>query len=297
MPETYVNVYDQVGEREDLIDIITNITPTETVALSRFGRGNAKSFKHDWLTDTLATADSGNAIVDGASATFASSDYVVRTLVSNYTQILRRNISVSYSQQAIVQAGLNDEFDYQREKKTKEIARDLDSALINQTSASGTSAAARRLNGALAAITTNTSAMAGQPVSQTGFNQVLQLCWDQGGSPNAAYVAGFNKRTISNWTQPGGQRNIDATGKRIIQAVDKYDSDFGVILIVLERFMPAAQIMILEEQYWKVAYMRPLFFEKLGAVGEQARGSVVSEATLEYLAENSSGKITGTATS
>ena len=119
MPETYVNVYDQVGEREDLIDVITNISPTETVALSRFGRSNSKSFLHDWLTDSLATADSGNAIIDGASAAFASSDYVVRTRVSNYTQILRRNFSVSYSQQAIVQAGITDEFDYHPEKKTK----------------------------------------------------------------------------------------------------------------------------------------------------------------------------------
>src|SRR3990167_4162330 len=100
MPEQYVNVYDQVGEREDLIDIITNISPEETVALSRLGRSTAKSFQHDWLTDTLATADSGNAIIDGASAAFASSDYAVRTRISNYTQVLRRNFSVSYSQEA-----------------------------------------------------------------------------------------------------------------------------------------------------------------------------------------------------
>lgn len=244
----------------------------------------------------MATADSGNAIIDGASAAFASTDYAVRTRVSNYTQILRRNFSTSYSQEAIVQAGLNSEFDYQRTKKTKEVARDLDSALINQTSASGTSAVARRVNGALAAITTNTGNAGTETLGQTLFNQVLQSAWEAGGSPNAVYCAGFNKRTISSWTQPAGQRNVDACGKKIVNSVDKYDSDFGLLTIMLERFMPAAQVMILEEKYWKVAYLRPLFFEELGKVGEQRRGSVVSEATLEYLAENSSAKITNTAT-
>ena len=264
--------------------------------LSRAGRSIAKSFLHDWLTDTLATADSANAIIDGASATFASTDYAVRTRVSNYTQILRRNFSTSYSQEAIVQAGLQSEFDYQRMKKTKEVARDLDSALINQTSASGTTAAARRLNGALAAITTNLGNSNGETLGQTLFNQTLQSAWEQGGAPNAVYCAGFNKRTISSWTQPSGNRNIDASGKKIVNSVDKYDSDFGLLTILLERFMPAGQIMALEEKYWKVAYLRPLFFEELGKVGEQRRGSVVSEATLEHLAENSSLKIINTAT-
>jgi len=65
--------------------------------------------------------------------------------------------------------------------------------------------------------------------------------------------------------------------------------------IYLERNMPATQVSILQEEYFSVAFLRPLFFEEVGKVGGQRRGYVESEYTLEYLAENSSGKITGTA--
>ena len=42
MPQNYVNVYEQVGEREDLINLVTSISPEETVTMSRLGRANAK---------------------------------------------------------------------------------------------------------------------------------------------------------------------------------------------------------------------------------------------------------------
>lgn len=296
MPNAYVDTYRAIGNREDLINLITNISPEETVFMSRVGKSTARARYHEWLTETLQASNSGNAIIEGASAAFASGDVTVRTRVGNYTQILRKVWASSYTQDEVEKAGIaGTEFDHQRVLKTKELARDMNSALINQASASGDSSTARTLNGMLAAITTNTAAAGGQILEQATYNSLLQTIWTAGGRPNATYVGGFNKRTISSWTQPL-QRNIDANGKKLVVSIDTYDSDFGIQQILLEREMPASQVALLEEKYWKTAFLRPLFFEELGKVGEQRRGSVVSEITLEYLAENSSGKITGTAT-
>jgi len=292
----YLDSYYAVGNREDLINIITNISPEETVFMSRIGKTTATLRVHEWLTETLQAANSGNAVLEGATAAYASSDVTPRTRVSNHTQILRKTFSVSYSQDRFDKAGISGtEFDHQRMLKTKELARDMNSALINQASASGTSAVARTLNGMLAAITTNTGSANSLPLDEANFNTVLQNIWTQGGAPNAVYVGGFNKRTISGWTSPLN-RNIDAAGKKRVVATDVYDSDFGQMSIYLERHMPAAQVAILEEKYWKTAFARPLFFEETGKRGGVREGYVESEITLEYLAENSSGKITGTAT-
>lgn len=300
MPNAYLDTYAAIGNREDLIQTITNISPEETVFMSRIGKGNAIARFHEWLTESLQASNSGNAIIEGASATFASGDITPRTRLGNYTQILRKPWSTSYTQDEVEKAGVGGtEFDHQRVLKTKELARDMNSALINQTSASGTSAVARTLQGALAAIASNTASMTqnniANPLDQTVYNELLQRIWQLGGRPNATYVGGFNKRVISAWTQPLN-RNIDANGKKLVVSVDTYDSDFGVQTILLEREMPPAQVMVLEEKYWRTAFLRPLFYEELGKVGEQRRGTVVSEITLEYLAENSSGKITGTST-
>lgn len=295
MPNAYIDSYAQLGNREDLINIITNISPEETVFMSRIGKTQARARVHEWMTESLQASNSGNAIVEGTSATFASSDVTPRVRLANYTQILRKVWSSSYTQDEVEKAGVGGtEFDHQRTLKTKELARDMNASLINQTSATGTSAVARTMNGALNAIATNTGTMGGVPLEQGLYNAQLQAIWAVGGHPNATYVGGFNKRVISSWTAPL-TRNIDANGKKLVVSVDTYDSDFGVQMILLEREMPSTQVMIVEEKYWRSAFLRPLFFEELGKVGEQRRGSVVGELTLEYLAENSSGKITNTA--
>jgi len=275
--------------------LITNISPEETVTMSRIGKKTATHRTHEWLTESLQAADSGNAEVEGSTAAFASGDVTERVRVTNYTQISRKEFSSSYTQDEVNKAGVSGtEFDHQRMIKTKELARDMNSALINQASASGASGTARTLNGILTAITTNTGSANSLPLDETVFNSVLQDIWTAGGKPNAVYVGGFNKRTISSWTAPLN-RNIDANGKKRTVAVDRYDSDFGPMDIYLERNMPATQVSILQEEYFSVAFLRPLFFEEVGKVGGQRRGYVESEYTLEYLAENSSGKITGTA--
>ena len=283
------------SNREDLINLITNISPEETVTMSRIGKGDAKARTHEWLTETLQASNSGNAVIEGASATFDSSDMTPRSRLTNVTQILRKEFSTSRTQDEVEKAGVGGtEFDHQRMLKTKEIARDMNAALINQASATGDSATARTMRGILDAITTNTAAASNQPLAEPKFNELLQNIWTQGGRPNAVYCHGFNKRTISSWSAPL-TRNIDANGKKRTVAVDIYDSDFGRLDIYLEREMPTTQVMVLEEKYWKTAFLRPLAYEKLGNVGGQDRGLVESEITLEFLAENSSGKITGTA--
>lgn len=290
MPNAYLDTYAAVGNREDLINLITNISYEETVFMSRIGNSEARLTKHEWLTETLQASNSGNSVIEGASAAFASGDITVRARVSNYTQILRKPFSTSYTEGAVTIAGIDDEFNHQRELKTKEIARDINAAMINQVSASGTSAAARTMNGALAAITTNSSDAGNTVLGQGLYNQLQQNIWVQGGRPNATYVHGFNKRTISSWSQPL-MRTIDATGKKLVVSVDIYDSDFGRQMILLEREMSTTALLTIEEKYWRKAWLRPLFFEEIGKIGGARRGTVESEVTLEYLAENSSGKM------
>lgn len=290
MPNSYLDTYAAVGNREDLINLITNISYDETVWMSRIGSTDSRATKHEWTTETLQASNSGNAVVEGLSASYAAADITVRSRISNYTQILRRGFSVSYTQGAVDVAGLSDEFNHQRELKTKELARDINSALLNQVSASGTSAVARTMNGALAAITTNTADGSNGPLTQGIYNQLQQNIWVQGGRPNATFVHGYNKRVISSWSQPL-MRTIDAAGKKLVMSVDIYDSDFGRQMIMLEREMPTTQILCAEEKYWRKAWLRPLFFEEIGKIGGARRGTVESELSLEYLAEASSGKV------
>ncbi len=58
--------YTAIGQREDLSDVIYNISPTDTPFMSSIGKTKATAILHEWQTDSLAAASLSNAAVEGA---------------------------------------------------------------------------------------------------------------------------------------------------------------------------------------------------------------------------------------
>lgn len=294
---TALTAFQAIGNREDLTDVITNISPAETPMLSRFGKSKAKGVTHEWQTDTLATA-AANAAIEGADYSFARVG--VRTRVSNWVQDFVNEVEVSDIQRAVDVAGVEDEFAYQMTKAMKEHARDIEYALVNGTGNSGASGTARTLKGVLAFVTTNVETGTGTSTSETltadMFNDALQTIWAAGGRPNEVYVNGFQKRAISGFTSPN-TRNIGATEKEVIVGVDVYDSDFGRLKVILDRYMTASVVAILQSDLWRVATLMPTRRVDVAKIGSATRAVVESVLTLESLNEAGSGQITGLATS
>jgi hypothetical protein len=124
------------GNREDLLDIITNISPMDTLFLSGFEKVPANNISHEWLVDILAAfgdVDVGNADVqatpEGSDATF--DPLVPRKRLCNLTHIIRRTFDVSDTQRDINTAGIRDEYVYQLRKATMELARFIEFALVH----------------------------------------------------------------------------------------------------------------------------------------------------------------------
>lgn len=288
--------YDAVGNREDLLDVITNISPEETPFLSRFGKSKANNRLHEWLTDSLADA-AENKKIEGYDYSFAARS--VRTRVNNYTQIFQTAVEVSDTQREINTAGMEDEFAYQMAKAMKEHARDIEYALVNGTGNSGASGTAREMKGVLAWLSTNVETGTGtgsEDLTESMFNDLLQAIWDQGGQPTTAYANGYQKRQISSFTG-GSTKNIDAQEKELIAGIDVYDSDFGRIKIIPHRFMTPSVVAVLQDDLWKVATLRPTKKVDVAKVGSATRAVVETELTLESRNEAGSGQITGLATS
>lgn len=288
--------YTAIGNKEDLLDIITNISPTETPMFSSFGKTKAKGTYHEWLQDSLASATS-NSHIEGADYSF--SRRAARTRVGAYTQIFQSPVEVSDTQRETDTAGMEDEFAYQMALALKEHARDIEYALVNGTGNSGASGTARELKGVLAFISTTNetgSATGDETLVEDMFNDTLQDIWTQGGRPDTAYANGYQKRKISGFTG-GSTKNINATAKEAIAGIDIYDSDFGRIKIIADRYMATDTVAILQSDLWKVAVLRPTKKIDVAKVGSATRAVVESELTLEARNEAGSGKITQLATS
>jgi len=300
IPANTFSTYAAVGMREDLIDVIENISPMDTWITSNIGSGKCSARYHEWQRDALA-ASAANAVIEGDDATTVAIPPTTRE--GNYTQILRKVFQITDTEEVVDKAGRGSEVGYQTAMKIKELAKDIEYALlINASAVSGATGTARQLKGILGWIATNVTTGTGtgtEALTESMLNDNLALVWAQGGKPQNVLVGQFNKRKISAFTT--NTRDVSADEKKLTSAVDIYQSDFGTIAIRLHHELnttAAGTLVVLGDMgLWKKAWLRPVKKDELARTGASRKFMIEAELTLESRAEAGSGKITELTTS
>lgn len=289
MATTKAWTYDDLAIREDLLDLITNIDPTETQLMTGLQSTTAEAPLHQWPVDTLDVVGS-NSAVEGADAATASMTNPTRSV--NWCQIVTKSYIVSGSETEANAAGFADRKAYEIDKKGKALKNDYEFALMRSTLATGSGSGARTMKGVKSAITTLvTYPASGVSLSETMLNAYLGNSWDQGGRVNALYVGKALKQRISGFTS-GNTKNVDANDKRIINSINVYESDFGapMVKIFLHRYVTTSgdvgqDLVGLDESTWATAWFRKPFNKDLAPTGDAEKGMLIAEGTLEYRAQ------------
>ena len=301
------STYDSVGQREDLTDIIYSISPTDTPFMSSIGKEKATAVLHEWQTDALAAAAADNYQIEGDEIAFTAPTATVR--LNNRTQISRKSVIVSGTQDAVNLAGRNNELAYQISKQSKELKRDMETSLTaNQAPVTGNDTTARRLGGIECWIKTNSNKGGGSGAdpSTSGSNartdgdqraftesqlkDVIKSCWDEGGDPSMVMLGSFNKQILSGFTG-GATRMDDAENKRLVAAVDIYESDFGALTVVPNRFSRSRSAYVIQPDMWAIAFLRDFQLMDLAKSGDAAKKAMLAEYTLVSRNEKASGGV------
>lgn len=280
--------------REDLTDLITNISPTERPFVAAIGRGTAKATLHEWMQDSLRAA-AANAQLEGDEFAYTTSDSGTR--VTNRTQILREQIIVSGTQDVVDKAGMNRWLQYQVAKCSKELGNDLEYACLHNTEAvTGGATTARQFMGVPGFVTSNAVDKSTAAMTQTDLNLASQNAWVDGGKPSMILCGAFNKRAISAMTT-GVVKNLEAKDKRFVSHVDVYETDFGIMRVVPDHFINADEVWLLDPAMFKLAYLRPLKVLEPAVTGDATKRVMLMEVTLECLAEYGNAAVINTSTS
>lgn len=304
----------KVAVREDLHNTISNIAPTQTPFISNIGKGTAKNTYVEWLTDTLASADATNAVINGDDATNDSLTDAVR--LGNYTQLMDKVVGISSTTQAVESAGEQTKMSYQLLKKSKELKRDMEKrACDNQAAVPLADGTAGQTSGATAMILTNGSGGTGYAaatlsgttsgyVNAAATNGTLRNfteallkdaivdAWNEGGEPSMALMSGTLKQTASAFTGIADQRR--ETGNKaatIIGAADVYVSDFGNISFVPSRFTTGRDVLVIDPSLWSVLYLQKFKTDDLAKTGHADRKLLSVEWTLKCANEKGNAKI------
>lgn len=323
--DTYTQ-YDSEGEREDLQDMIFDISPTETPFISGMGRGKASAIVHEWQTDSLAAAVTSNQQLEGDDVVGSSDTLSASVKVANVCEIARKLITISGTLEAIDKAGRKSELAYQLAKAGKEIKRDMEKALLDShaaVSGAGAGTATARVaaplmnwiqtnssRGASGADSTSTSG--GVPVyaatdttavralTEALTQAVIQSLWTNGGEADVLMAGPFNRQAISSSFTGIATRNFDISDvspTAAIASVDVYVSDFGTFKVIPNRFQRDRDLWLLDFNYLALAFLRPMQTVKLAKTGDAERRMLLAEYTLVVKNEAAHGVVADLSTS
>jgi hypothetical protein len=310
---TKVTTYDNANaNREDLSNIIYDISPVDTPFMSNIGRDTASNTYFEWQVDELAAA-AANAAIEGADA--GNADFTATVRVANYTQISRKVISVSGTADSVNTAGMRTVMAYETAKKAKELKRDMEFILLSNqagVAGSGTSTARNTAglptwlisnsvangatlpemsgasgNGYPDTAWTSLSTSTDVAFTETMLKTAIQNVWAEGGDPKILMVGPYNKTVASTFAGLAEQRVTYNNAKplKIIATADVYLSDFGEVAIVPNRFQPENFAFVLDPEYASVSYLRPFRTFDIAKTGDSDKKEMVVEYGLRIKSE------------
>lgn len=275
--------------REDLLNIITNLKPTETQFFTGLKKSKAKSVYHEWAVDTYATVtntSSDKKAVEGAD--WGDGDMVSPTREGNYTQIIKEVWKISGTAQVVDTAGMPNPKSYYQGKAMVNWKHKAEWSLLHGQKTAGDAETAREMGGIFDLTTTNAVDASGASLTESLLLDYLQLGWTASAAKiSECYVGADLKRVISSFTA-GSTKNVEAKDKRLINAVDVYESDFGVIKLFLHRFVDSVvaasgthnMLLIAPETLAYAGLREPANYDAPKG-GDYEKGAIIGEFTLE----------------
>lgn len=302
--------FDAKGIREDLSNIITQISPEETPYMSNIGRESISNSLFEFQSDTLAAAAANKQIEGDDVASFDAVTATVR--LQNYAQISRKTIILSATEEVVNKAGRRSELAYQIAKRSAELKRDQEFTMLNgAVAAAGSTSTARgtaslgawvktnvdmQTNGVNPSYTTLPSSARTdgnvRTFTETILKNVIQQVWAAGGTPKILMTGPVNKQRVSGFAGIASSRfNINGGEKpaTLIGAVDVYVSDFGNVSVIANRFQRERDAWVLDPEYAKMVVLRPYQQIELAKTGDAEKRMLLVEWGHKVLAENAHG--------
>jgi hypothetical protein len=293
---TQFKTYDATAIREDLSDVIYDISPTDTPFLSSItGKGSVSNTLFEWQTEALAAAVINNYHVEGAAAGTAATTATTR--VSNQTQISKKVVEVTGTHEKVNNAGKKSEMAHQLAKASKELKRDMEGSLLaDNAAAAGNATTARETRGAAHWITTNVvdagTSSTDAAMVEADVLLAAEKVWTQGGEASTILLGATNKKLITAMNgRADAIRSVADNNMTIQNSVDVYVSDFGTYNIIMDRFCNQDIVYFLDHDMWSVDYLRDFQTVDIAREGDSEKKMLLVEYGLRCGNEAANAKI------
>ena len=282
-----------VDLREEIALTSPTDTPLTTLLMGRGAVVPATDITVTWRERKL-NETRGTLKLEGAEAgdPIKSS----RSTLSNLCQIIEKVTQVSGTAQALNPKGIGKSFEAEINDRLIETKRDLEWYFLNGTKAAGSETVPRQMNGLVTLVNADNVVDATEGLTEVLMLDAMQKMWDHGSQGEYfTFVNAGTKRIINSLIKADGNIRIN-TEQGLNQVlgitVQKIESDFGTLNLVLDRHMDANTMLILDLDQVEIAELRGTFFEMLPKNGDYFKGHILNESTIKLLNSYSGAKLT-----
>lgn len=285
------------NEVMDLRDEIALVSPTDTpLTTLLMGRGAvvpAKDITVTWRERKL-NEDRGTLILEGAEA--GTPIKSSRGSLSNICQIIEKVTQVSGTAQALNPKGIGNSFDAEIADRLLETKRDLEWYFLNGTKAEEADSTPRQMNGLINLVNSANVIDGTAGLTEDLLLDALQKMWDHGAQGEYfTFVNASVKRLINRLAKAGDNirfiKGDEGVGKMFGVTYNRFESDFGILNMVLDRHTAANTLFAVDLEQVEIAELRGTFYEDLPKAGDYQKGHIINESTIKLLNSYAGAKI------
>ncbi len=286
--QPYAKAGDQIRVGTAHYEVATSSGTTWVVVLL----DSATDSDHD---NGTAWQNLGTLRLDGEA--FQNKNVFISTDLSttaNFTQIFNEVVSVSGTSESIEKYGISGEFDREFAKKFEEMVIRLEQAahygLANSNPTVNTDRTnVRRMGGLYSFIRqgsgANVTDASSALLDEKTLVDLLQDIWDDGGKPDTILVGATQKRVLNSFATPYVRTDRAEDTLGIIVA--KYESDFGDLDIVLDRYVDPTDLIVVQREFLGIGALagnsndRSFFVTPTPVAGDSREANITGEYTME----------------
>jgi len=267
---------EQISLAKEIAIIGVQATPFTSLLMAKGNIEKALSTVYTWREKTIDSTDDISALEGEDTTVFYES---ARAELSNILEIFKKGASVSGTAIAMKSTQLSEEVN----DRLLELKINMENKLINGLKADGSvTPFKRQLSGLIEfADATNAETVTGGVMTEQCIKDVMRNLWNQNLAEGQFYalVNADIKEDIDAIYKDRYNYNHVTTNFGLL--VDSVSTNYGTVNFILSKHVPADKMVVFNDAYVDLAYLREPHFEPLSKTGDSVKGHVIAEATLK----------------
>ena len=266
---------EQISLSSEIAILGISATPLTSMLMAKGNIEKALSTVYSWREKTLDNTDDISAVEGEDTTVFFES---ARAELSNILEIFKKGASISGTSLAMKSTQFAEEIN----DRLLELKINMEKKFINGLKADGSVAPYKRqLSGLIEMADASNAVSATGAVTEETVKDVMRKLWNQDLAEGNVYAfvnADIKEQIDAIYKDKYGYNHVTTNFGLVVESIN---TNYGTLNIVLSKHVPADKMVVFNDAYVDIAYLRPAHFEPLAKTGDSVKGQVIAEATLK----------------